>query len=77
MDRLRMEHINSLPQPFMVRLCGSKDWWPVYDIEVQVAWLRIDVCGKLQVCSFAEVMEIADETGAKHDPEDWWHEERP
>lgn len=75
-DRLRMDYINSLPQPFMVRFYGTKDWWwPVYDIEVQTATLRIDVCGKLQVCDFSDVAEIKDEAGEKHNPDDWWHEE--
>lgn len=75
-DRLRMDYINSLPQPFVARLYGHKDWWwPVYDIEVQCALIRIDVCGKLQVCDFSDVAEIKDETGKKHDPDDWWHED--
>lgn len=47
-DVLRMDHINSLPQPFLVRFCGDKDWWwPVHDFEVGTGLMRIDVCGKL------------------------------
>lgn len=70
-DKLRMDYINSLPQPFMARLYGG--WtWPIYDIEVETALCRIDVCGRLQVISFVEIAEITDEAGVKHDPEEWW-----
>lgn len=70
--QLRMDHINSLPQPFLVRFCGDDWWWPVHDIEVQAALLRIDVCGKLQAKAFCEVTEIKDADGAAHDPETFW-----
>lgn len=71
-DRLRMDYINSLPQPFLARFCGDKEFWPVNDFEVQCAIMRIDVCGKLQVKSFGEVMEIIDGDGVTHDPETFW-----
>ena len=75
MDKLRLEYINSLPQPFLARFCGERDmWWPIYDIAVDHAICRIDVCGKLQVKPFSEIMEIKDEAGNAHDPEDWWIE---
>lgn len=72
-DLLRMDHINSLPQPFLVRFAGDKDWWwPVYDFEVQTGLMRIDVCGKLQVKEFGEVMEIRDGDGKPHDPDSFY-----
>jgi len=74
-DKLRMDYINSLPQPFLVRLCGDTIWWPVYDLEVETALMRIDVVGKLQAMSFAEVMEIKDGDHQPHDPETFWNEE--
>lgn len=71
-DRLRMDYINSLPQPFLARFCGDADFWPVNDFEVQTALMRIDVCGKLQVMRFSEVMEIKDGDLIAHDPETFW-----
>lgn len=72
MDRLRMDHINSLPQPFLARFCGDRDWWPVADFEVQTGLMRIDVVGKLQVMRFSEVMEIQDGNSVFHDPETFY-----
>ena len=72
-DVLRMDYINSLPQPFVARFCGG-DVWPIYDIGVDIPLCRIDVCGLLQVKRFCEIMEITDANGVTHDPEDWWVE---
>lgn len=48
-DLLRMDYINSLPQPFYVRLLGDKNtMWPVESICVETGCARIDVIGKLQ-----------------------------
>ena len=76
-DVLRGDYINSLPQPFYVRTLGSDWWWPVHDIGIDVPWLRIDVCGKLQVMEFSDVAEIRDEAGDYHNPDDWWNEDAP
>jgi hypothetical protein len=74
-DVLRMDYINSLPQPFFGRFYGDKNWWwPIHDIGVDAPLCRIDVCGKLQVVSFSDFAEIKDETGAVHNPDDWWVE---
>ena len=72
-DLLRMDYINSLPQPFIARFCGG-DTWPIYDIDVETGLLRIDVCGKLQVQHFSEITEITDGDGGKHEPDDWYNE---
>lgn len=77
---LRMEHINSLPQPFLVRFYGDKEWWwPVHDFEVATGLLRIDVCGKLQVKSFYDVAGIRDGDHALHEPETFYvdYEDHP
>jgi len=74
-DRLRMDYINSLPQPFIVRFCGSTHWWPVESFEVQTGLMRIDVCGKLEVKRFSEVMEIKDGDNQPHDPDSFWIED--
>lgn len=74
-DVLRMDYINSLPQPFLVRFCGDKLWWPVNDFDVSTGLMRIDVCGLLQVKSFGEVMEIRDGDHQTHDPDTFYNEE--
>ena len=71
-DVLRMDYINSLPQPFLARFCGDKIWWPVHDFEVQTGLMRIDVCGLLQAKYFSEVMEIKDGEWRAHDPDSFW-----
>lgn len=71
-DSLRMDYINSLPHPFLARFCGDKTWWPVNDFEVGTGLMRINVCGKLQVKHFCEVMEVQDGNGLLHDPETFW-----
>lgn len=71
-DLLRMDHINSLPQPFFVRFCGDQIWWPVNDFEVGTGLMRIDVCGKLQVKHFGEVAELRDGAHVEHDPETFY-----
>lgn len=73
-DLLRMDHINSLPQPFFAQFCGGL-WWPVHDIEVQTGLMRIDVCGLLEVKHFGEVTALRDSAGAEHDPDTFYHEE--
>lgn len=74
-DLLRMDHINSLPQPFIVRFYGDRDcWWPVNDFEVQTGLIRIDVSGLLQVKDFREVAEISDGDGQIHDPDTFYVE---
>ena len=78
-DLLRMEYINSLPQPFTARFCGDKEFWPVNDFEVGTGLMRIDVVGLLEVRRFGEVMEIQDGDGMSHDPDtfysDWVDDE--
>ena len=65
-DLLRMDHINSLPQPFMVTLWGG-DEWPLLDICVETGLLRIDVVGKFQCMDIGDVMNFIDADGVKHD----------
>jgi len=73
-DLLRMEYINSLPQPFIARFCGG-DRWPVYDIDVETGLMRIDVVGKLQVKHFSDVVELHDADGTIHDADDFYNED--
>ena len=71
-DKLDMEYINNLPQPFLLQLWGGDIWWPVHDIEVQTGLLRIDVCGLLQVSHIREVKVFRDDSGKDHDPDDFY-----
>jgi hypothetical protein len=73
-DALRRDYINSLPQPFLVRFCGDRIWWPVSDFEVETGLMRIDVCGKLQAKSFCEVAEIRDGDNQPHEPDTFYSE---
>jgi len=70
-DILRMDYINSLPQPFMARMAGG-DSWPVYDIEVETGLIRLDICGLLQISSMGEVIEFTDIDGGKHTPDSFY-----
>ncbi len=70
-DRLRMEHINSLPQPFIAHFYGG-DEWPVYDIDVQTGLLRIDVCGLLEIKNISDVRFFRDAAGAEHNSETFY-----
>lgn len=71
-DLLRLDYINSLPQPFMVRLCGDKIMWPIETICVETGLMRIDVCGKLQPVHIGDAMEFLDMDGNSHDPESFY-----
>ena len=77
MDKLRIDYINSLPQPFIATFFGNSEW-PVHDIDVQTGLLRIDVCGMLQSEHIGAVKFFTDEAGEKHDAEtfytDWEQE---
>lgn len=75
-DLLRMNYINSLPQPFMATFCGG-DEWPVYDIDVETGLFRIDVVGKLQVCEIGDVNYFTDEAGTKHDSDTFFCDYEP
>ena len=70
-DQLKMDYINSLPQPFIARMIGGGDW-PVHDIEVQTALVRCDIVGKLQVFSISDVSAFVDADGNEHDPDTFW-----
>lgn len=75
-DLLRMDYINSLPQPFIAKFCGG-DEWPIYDIDVETGLLRIDVVGKLQCCHIGEVVHFTDEGGGVHDAETFYCDHEP
>lgn len=73
-DRLKMNFINSLPQPFLVRFVGDKIKWPLESIDVETGALRFDVCGKLQVSHIGDVAEFFDADGGQHDPESFYYD---
>jgi hypothetical protein len=72
-DLLRMDYINSLPQPFVGLFYGG-DEWPIHDIDVETGLLRIDVCGLLQVKHIGDVRSFRDADGGIHDADDFYSE---
>lgn len=69
-DLLRMDYINSLPQPLWA-LKGTV-WWPVYDIDVQTGLYRIDVMGKLDICHIGDTLRFRDADGVINDSETFY-----
>ena len=79
-DVLRMDYINSLPQPFIGREMGQGEWWwPINDFEVSSGMCRIDVCGLLQVKWVTDFSVIRDGDGFEHDPDSFFtdYEQEP
>lgn len=74
-DLLDMDKINSLPLDLIGTFTGQSTW-PIYDIDVETGLLRIDVCGKLQIMHFGELMLITDGNGQEHNPDDFYIEEQ-
>lgn len=72
-DKLRLDYINSLPRPLIVRLVGDKEpLWPLEFICVETGLLKFDVCGRLQNGHIADVGEFTDADGIVHDPETFY-----
>lgn len=69
-DLLRMDFINSLPQPIVVRDLGCDVWWPLIDIDVETGLLRIDVYGLPQIKHLSDVGSMKDADGIEYDPDD-------
>lgn len=70
-DLLRMDYINSLPQPFLAELIDG--WsWEVYDIEVGTGLVRINVMGKLDVIDIGEILKFIDGDGCEHVPDTFY-----
>jgi len=75
-DVLRMDFINSLPQPIFGRDLGKDDWWwPVNDFEVESGMCRIDVCGLLQCRWVTDFSVFRDADGVLHEPDSLFVEE--
>lgn len=64
-DLLDMAYINSLPQPFLGRMLGGREW-PIHDIDVQTGLVRIDVCGLLDVKHIGDFTSFRDDRGVDH-----------
>ena len=74
-DLLKMDYINSLPQPFMVNFVGDTWEWEVHDIDVQTGLLRINVMGLLDVKHIADVRHFKDMDGVEYDPDTFYEED--
>lgn len=75
-DKLNMDYINSLPQPFIAHFYGGSEW-PVFDIEVQTGLLRIDVIGMLEVKHISDVKFFRDMDGTEHDADSFYSDYEP
>ena len=63
-DLLRLDFINSLPQPLWVRQWGRETFdCPLYDICVETGLMRIDVCGLLDRLHIRDVAQFKDDAG--------------
>lgn len=71
-DKLRMDYINSLPQPLFVRQYGSKERWPLEFVCSETGLLAFDVVGKLQNGHIDDIAEFIDMNGNSHDPETFY-----
>lgn len=71
-DLLRLDYINSLPQPFLATLIGNGGEWELHDIDVQTGLLRINACGMLDVMEISDVKYFTDLNGVKHDPDTFY-----
>lgn len=76
-DLLKMDYINSLPQPFYVQFFGSESWWPVVSICVETGFMQLDACGKIFCECIGSVKSIKDQNFNLHDPETFYQEEIP
>ena len=76
-DLLRMDYINSLPQPLLVRTWGDNNWWELESIEVETGLLRFLVCGLLQVSHIREVATFKDLNDTEYDPETFYTDYQP
>ena len=70
-DLLRIDHINSLPQPLMARTFGGGDW-EVEFICVETGCMRINVCGPSQNTHIDEVLYFVDDAGTKHSTDSFY-----
>jgi hypothetical protein len=70
-DLLRLDYINSLPQPFTARLAGGDDW-EVDLICVETGGMTINVCGLCQNTHIGEVLYFLDADGTRHDSDSFY-----
>ena len=69
-DLLRLDFINTIPQPLWVRQWGRDNFdWPLYDICVLTGLIRIDVCGKLDRLHIGDIAQFKDDAGNIYDSE--------
>lgn len=74
-DILNMDKINSLQHPLIAIEHDEKWNWPIYDICVETALVRIDVCGLLERKELLDFKFIQDFSGERHDVCDFFLDE--
>jgi len=50
---------NSLPSPVTAKMLGGSEWC-IEALDVQTGAMRLDVCGKIDLSHFSEVIELID-----------------
>ena len=58
-DLLDIDYINSLPQPFLGRALGGREWH-INDFDVESGMLRINVSGCLQLMHIGDFTAFRD-----------------
>jgi hypothetical protein len=76
-DKLKMDYINSLPQPLIAVQIGDGYQWPVLEIDVETGLMIIDIVGKLEPLHISEVREFIDADSGRHDPDTFYTDYEP
>lgn len=73
-DILRLDYINSLPQPFLAELLGDKEGYgaEVILICVETGLMQLNICGRIDRCHISDVSTFVDMAGVRHDPDSFW-----
>ncbi|MBL4766517.1 MAG: hypothetical protein JKY94_02180 [Rhodobacteraceae bacterium] len=70
-DVLNMAKFNALPSPVTARLFNGAEWW-IETLDVQTGFMRLDVCGQIDLSCFSEVKMLIDIDGGEHEPDEFW-----
>ena len=70
-DIIDLGKFNSLPSPVTARILSGAEYW-IETLDVQTGLMKIDVCGQVDLTSFAEVLMLIDADGIEHNPDDFW-----
>lgn len=72
-DLINGPKFNSLPSPVTAKMIGGGEWW-IESLCVETGFLRLDVCGQIDLGEFCMVSELVGSDGATHNPDDFYNE---